>query len=668
MSRCGVGCLAGVSCIAALSGSGLGQVTVTGEYTKVVQVSVQIDVRDPTSPPDNPAFFFNSDVTDARLRADTEVTLSELPTVGDTGVEVLSFRLTRLAIVFEDNLEIPLGDFGQPPIFTILSDDLGIEFRDDGTGELEVTAAVPDAFVDYGEIGARAIGGVTIEVQGFEDPIEFDARDFGSFVSNLPGLTYSLDVANGAVVQKLNLPDDFDFFGANVIGEDFGIVFFPTVFGDTFELVSPLIEACDEGASPLGTFGGAIKVFEVPLTTGPRGIGVADADGDGTPDVISAFSLVSSNGITSLLNLGGGAFDDFDLPFAPTDPSPNAIATGDFNEDGAVDAAATSSTGDSVNIVFGNGDGSFAFAQTVVVGDSPEELDAKDVNGDGAIDIVAVSRFSDEMHVLLNDGSGVFSISQVVPIGDSPREIQLDDLDGDGDIDAAVVNSTDDDVVIALNDGSGVFSVTGSFEVGNQPFSLKAGDIDNDGDIDVVTCAFSERTVSVLFNNGDATFSGPAQVAPGPQPREVALSDVDNDGDLDVVVSTGDGVGVLKNDGSGVLSEFALTGDIGVAFDLAIADFDGDGDQDIAATRFVSGPGVDGWTILFNGCIGISGGSGCNAADLVEPFGITDLDDVDAFIPLFLAGDPAVDFVPPANVVDLDDLDAFILAFLAGCP
>ncbi|MEM1183592.1 MAG: hypothetical protein AAGI53_01180 [Planctomycetota bacterium] len=57
----------------------------------------------------------------------------------------------------------------------------------------------------------------------------------------------------------------------------------------------------------------------------------------------------------------------------------------------------------------------------------------------------------------------------------------------------------------------------------------------------------------------------------------------------------------------------------------------------------------------------------CNPADLVAPFGITDLDDIDAFIPLFLVADPAVDFVPPFGVVDLDDLDVFIAEFLAGC-
>lgn len=59
---------------------------------------------------------------------------------------------------------------------------------------------------------------------------------------------------------------------------------------------------------------------------------------------------------------------------------------------------------------------------------------------------------------------------------------------------------------------------------------------------------------------------------------------------------------------------------------------------------------------------------GCNAADLAAPFGILDLDDVDAFIAAFLGGDSAADIAPPAGVVDLSDVDAFIALFLAGCP
>ncbi|MEM1184525.1 MAG: GC-type dockerin domain-anchored protein [Planctomycetota bacterium] len=60
--------------------------------------------------------------------------------------------------------------------------------------------------------------------------------------------------------------------------------------------------------------------------------------------------------------------------------------------------------------------------------------------------------------------------------------------------------------------------------------------------------------------------------------------------------------------------------------------------------------------------------TGCNVADLVEPLGIVDLSDVDAFIAAFVIGDAAADIAAPFGVVDLTDVDAFIAAFLAGCP
>ncbi|MEM1184512.1 MAG: GC-type dockerin domain-anchored protein [Planctomycetota bacterium] len=55
-------------------------------------------------------------------------------------------------------------------------------------------------------------------------------------------------------------------------------------------------------------------------------------------------------------------------------------------------------------------------------------------------------------------------------------------------------------------------------------------------------------------------------------------------------------------------------------------------------------------------------------ADLVPPFGVVDLDDLDEFIDLFLDADPSVDFVEPFGIVDLDDLDVFVNAFVGGCP
>ena len=62
------------------------------------------------------------------------------------------------------------------------------------------------------------------------------------------------------------------------------------------------------------------------------------------------------------------------------------------------------------------------------------------------------------------------------------------------------------------------------------------------------------------------------------------------------------------------------------------------------------------------------GPSGCNPADLAEPFGVLDLADISFFMTAFIAQDPAADLAPPAGVFDLADLSAFVSAFVGGCP
>ena len=58
----------------------------------------------------------------------------------------------------------------------------------------------------------------------------------------------------------------------------------------------------------------------------------------------------------------------------------------------------------------------------------------------------------------------------------------------------------------------------------------------------------------------------------------------------------------------------------------------------------------------------------CNVADFAAPFGLLDINDVDAFIGAFSSGDPSADVAPTFGSIDIDDVDAFIAAFLAGCP
>lgn len=63
-----------------------------------------------------------------------------------------------------------------------------------------------------------------------------------------------------------------------------------------------------------------------------------------------------------------------------------------------------------------------------------------------------------------------------------------------------------------------------------------------------------------------------------------------------------------------------------------------------------------------------AGPSGCNAADLNQPFGILDLSDINVFVQGFLTQNAVSDLSPPFGVFDLSDINLFVGAFLAGCP
>lgn len=59
--------------------------------------------------------------------------------------------------------------------------------------------------------------------------------------------------------------------------------------------------------------------------------------------------------------------------------------------------------------------------------------------------------------------------------------------------------------------------------------------------------------------------------------------------------------------------------------------------------------------------------SGCNAADLSEPFDVLDLSDITAFVAAFLDLQPEAD-IDENGVFDLTDITQFVAAFTGGCP
>ena len=85
-----------------------------------------------------------------------------------------------------------------------------------------------------------------------------------------------------------------------------------------------------------------------------------------------------------------------------------------------------------------------------------------------------------------------------------------------------------------------------------------------------------------------------------------------------------------------------------------------------AAVFFKFFEGTDALESFYSGSLSIVGP--CNAADLAQPFGVLDLNDISAFNTAFTSGDLSVDLAEEFGVLDLRDISAFITAFQSGCP
>ncbi|MBL4591456.1 MAG: hypothetical protein JKY96_05800 [Phycisphaerales bacterium] len=56
------------------------------------------------------------------------------------------------------------------------------------------------------------------------------------------------------------------------------------------------------------------------------------------------------------------------------------------------------------------------------------------------------------------------------------------------------------------------------------------------------------------------------------------------------------------------------------------------------------------------------------AADLAEPLGVLNLQDIFAYLALFNSSDPAADLASPFGTLNLQDIFAYLALFNAGCP
>ena len=98
----------------------------------------------------------------------------------------------------------------------------------------------------------------------------------------------------------------------------------------------------------------------------------------------------------------------------PTAPYPQSVAVGDFNGDGKLDMAvpvySIGTPVTDVNIFLGNGNGTFKAGPAFpLTGQNVNNVAVGDFNGDGKLDLVISMPDAGEIQVLLGNGDGSFT-------------------------------------------------------------------------------------------------------------------------------------------------------------------------------------------------------------------------------------------------------------------
>lgn len=314
-------------------------------------------------------------------------------------------------------------------------------------------------------------------------------------------------------------------------------------------------------------FGNGDGTFSAPncltnVGTGLRFVAVADVDGDLLPDIVAAD--FGGSGIKVLRNNGDRTFTAGG--FFSTGPSsfPRSLVIADFDGDGNVDVVTANWRSSTLGFLKGNGDGTFASVVTTPGVGQVHGIVAGDFNADGNLD-VAVTEFGagsetgfygTKVHVLTGNGAGGFSAPVSYEVGRGPRFIASADFNNDGcpDLVAAVMADARASVLLNKCDGSGGFADALNIPVAGGPFGVDVGDTNGDSVPDIVISSNGAATLTSLVNDGSGAFTDPVtRPAGGSRSRFVALADVNNDTLLDaLVVNNGSGtISVLLGNGDG---------------------------------------------------------------------------------------------------------------------
>ena len=294
---------------------------------------------------------------------------------------------------------------------------------------------------------------------------------------------------------------------------------------------------------------------------------VTDLNGDGLADILVADDNQS---LVWMAGFGDGTFQASKNFYAPLPGNAsygysNSQASGDFNGDGFADLVVTnydSGNTAGLTVYLSNPDGSLQPGVNYGAGDIGY-VTVGDFNGDGIWDIAA-SNYDGTVLTFRGIGNGSFIQGPSYSAGSELEGITNGAFNTSTGVagfnDIAVVGYSSG-VALLINDGSGGFSVSSPVSLTSGGCEIAAGTLNapTDTNLDVAVAECGGSQVGVLLNDGTGVLTAAPDVSVGSYPYGIALADIDGDHIVDIATSSGSqNIAVALGTGSGAFGTAML--------------------------------------------------------------------------------------------------------------
>ena len=372
--------------------------------------------------------------------------------------------------------------------------------------------------------------------------------------------------------------------------------------------------ACGSGGGSSGAGFNSFKFYTAVV--------VADLNGDGKLDIATCYSEFSSApphpGIVAIFIQDPANPGKFPAPLTyAVGNDPFSIAVADLNGDGKPDIV-TANTGlgpssgagsNSVSVLLQDSShpGQFLPTASYTSANSITSVVIGDLNGDGRPDLVIADSSGISFLLQSPTSPGTFVPGNGVSIPGGAASVVIGDVNGDGVPDLVAATDVNVQVVLADPSSPGSFLAPMSYQGGQYPHFVALGDLNGDGKPDLAVADMGSPAgsgalfgVHVLLQNPAApgTFLAAANYAPSTIANMLAVADLNNDGKLDLTTANLTGGPTINGAPNGTVSVFlqtpaspgqfpSLANYPGTSFVwwVAVGDMNGDGKPDLVTAE-----------------------------------------------------------------------------------